>query len=262
MTRYLLRIEYDGGPYWGWQRQEDGPTVQGVLETAAAHLNGAPTIVYGAGRTDAGVHARGQAAHIDLRDDLPDRKIADALNAHLRPAPVSVLSAQAVADGFHARFHATKRHYRYEILNRRAAATLDQGRVWRVPYALNTDDMQTAAQILIGEHDFTTFRDTQCQSNSPIKTLDHLSVSRTGERVTITCSALSFLHKQVRSMVGSLVEIGRGQHSVGWLEDALAARDRTTCGQVAPPDGLYLEYVHYPSLKPADTPAARFLQEE
>lgn len=248
MTRYLLRIEYDGGPFWGWQRQDDGPTVQGTLERAAAKLNGSPVTIYGAGRTDAGVHARGQAAHIDLRDEIPARKIADALNAHLRPDPVAVLSAEAVPEAFHARFDATKRYYRYEILNRRADATLDHGLVWRVPYALDHDAMQAAARHLIGQHDFSTFRDTQCQSKTPVKTLDALDVSRSGDRVIVTCSALSFLHKQVRSMVGSLVEVGRGQQPVDWVRDILAAADRTACGPVAPPDGLYLEDVYYPSL--------------
>jgi tRNA pseudouridine38-40 synthase len=247
MTRYLLRIEYDGAPFWGWQRQDDGPTVQGTLEAAAEKLNGTPAIVYGAGRTDAGVHARGQAAHIDLRPDIPARKIADALNAHLRPHPVAVLSAQAVPDAFHARFHATKRHYRYIILNRRADLTVDHGLAWRVPYALDEQAMTKAAGHLLGRHDFSTFRDTQCQSRTPVKTLDALAVTRTGDRIEITCSALSFLHKQVRSMVGSLVEVGRGQQDADWIAEILAAQDRTKCGPVAPPDGLYLEAVEYPT---------------
>ena len=252
MTRYLLRIEYNGGPFWGWQRQDDGPTVQGTLETAAKKLTGQETLVYGAGRTDAGVHARGQAAHIDLHGAIPEHKVADALNAHLRPAPIAVLSARAVPDEFHARFSAAKRFYRYEILNRRAGLTFDAGFVWRAPYPLDTDNMQAAAKSLIGEHDFSTFRDTQCQAKSPVKTLDALNVSRIGSRIDITCSAQSFLHKQVRSMVGSLVEVGRGQQSVGWLTDILQAKDRTACGPVAPPDGLYLEHVDYPSLKEPD----------
>jgi len=248
MTRYLLRIEYDGGPFWGWQRQDDGLTAQGVLEAAATKLNGTPVIVYGAGRTDAGVHATGQAAHLDLRDDIPARKIADALNAHLRPHPVSVLSAEPVPDEFHARFNATKRFYRYIIINRRADLTVDQGLAWRIPYALDEAAMSASALHLIGQHDFSTFRDTQCQSRTPVKTLDALEVARYGERIEITCSALSFLHKQVRSMVGSLVEVGRGQRSAQWIADILAAQDRTRCGPVAPPDGLYLERVVYPSL--------------
>jgi len=253
MTRYLLRIEYDGAPFWGWQRQDNGPTVQGTIEAAAKQLTGEETLVYGAGRTDAGVHARGQAAHIDLTGNIPEHKVADALNAHLRPSPVAVLSAQAVPDDFHARFNAAKRYYRYEILNRRADLTLDDGLVWRIPYALNTDDMQKAANLLIGQHDFSTFRDTQCQSKSPVKTLDALQVTRMGTRVVITCSALSFLHKQVRSMVGSLVEVGRGQQDADWVAKILAAQDRTKCGPVAPPDGLYLEAVDYPAFENGDT---------
>lgn len=256
MKRYLLRIEYNGAPFWGWQRQEGGPSVQGALEIAAQNLNGMATLVYGAGRTDAGVHARGQAAHLDLRDDIPEHKVADALNAHLRPAPVAVLSAQAVPDAFHARYDAARRYYRYEIINRRADLTLDNGLVWRTPYALNTDDMQAAANTLIGQHDFSTFRDTQCQARSPIKTLDTLDITRIGSRVIITCSAQSFLHKQVRSMVGSLVEVGRGRESVDWMARALAARDRAACGPIAPPDGLYLEHVDYPGLPEPGTPPA------
>ena len=256
MTRYLLRIEYNGAPFWGWQRQDGGSTVQGELEAAATKLTGAPTLVYGAGRTDAGVHARGQAAHIDLREDIPERKVADALNAHLRPHPIAVLSAQAVSDEFHARFNATKRYYRYEVSNRRADLTLDKGLTWRIPYALNTEDMQAAVNALIGQHDFSTFRDTLCQAKSPIKTLDELTVTRQGTHITFTCSARSFLHKQVRSIVGSLVEVGRGQQSVAWMGDILAAKDRTACGPVAPPDGLYLEHVDYPGLPTPKTPPA------
>ena len=227
--------------------------MQGALEEAARKTVDTPILVYGAGRTDAGVHARGQAAHIDLPDDFPARKVADALNAHLRPAPIAVLSARAVPDEFHARFSAAKRFYRYEILNRRADLTLDTGFVWRIPYPLDTDNMQAAAEALIGEHDFSTFRDTQCQAKSPVKTLDKLNVSRVGSRIHVTCSAQSFLHKQVRSMVGSLVEVGRGQEPVAWLGQALAAKDRTACGPVAPPDGLYLEHVEYPSLEESAT---------
>ncbi|MEM9669718.1 MAG: tRNA pseudouridine(38-40) synthase TruA [Pseudomonadota bacterium] len=245
-TRYLLRIEYDGGPFFGWQRQEGQPSVQGNLETAAEKLNGEPTPVFGAGRTDAGVHARGQAAHLDIRSDLPQRKIADALNYHLRPEPIAILSAEAVHPEFHARFAATTRHYRYRILNRRADLALDAGRIWRVPVALDVDAMKKAAAYLIGRHDFTTFRDTQCQAESPIRTLDRLSVSRSGEAIDITCSALSFLHKQVRSMVGSLVEVGRGQRHPDWILDILSKQDRTACGPVAPAAGLYLEQVDYP----------------
>lgn len=248
MNRYLLQIEYNGAPYWGWQRQDDGPTVQGVLEAAASKLNGSPVTVYGAGRTDAGVHATGQAAHLDLRKDIDPHKVADALNAHLRPAPVAVLSATPVPDEFHARFNATKRHYRYVIINRRAGLTVDQGLAWRVPYTLDEAAMAEGTKALIGQHDFSTFRDAQCQSKSPVKTLDALDVTRFGDRIEVTCSARSFLHKQVRSMVGSLVELGRGFKDPDWLAAALTACDRKQCGPVAPPDGLYLEQVIYPTL--------------
>lgn len=243
---YLLRIEYDGGPFFGWQRQDGQPTVQGALEAAAAKLNGAPTLVFGAGRTDAGVHARGQAAHLEIRDDIPERKIADALNFHLRPDPIAVLSAEPVHPDFHARFAATARHYRYQIVNRRADIALDAGRVWRVPVRLDIDAMNAAARHLIGQHDFSTFRDAQCQAKTPVRTLDTIAVSRDGERVEVTCSAQSFLHRQVRSIVGSLVEVGRGQQTSAWLKDILNACDRSACGPVAPAAGLYLEQVDYP----------------
>lgn len=251
MTRYLLRIEYEGGSFFGWQKQEEGPTVQGKLEAAATKLNGTETIVYGAGRTDAGVHARAQAAHIDLRDDLPATKIADALNYHLRPAPIAVLSAEPVTEDFHARFSATARHYRYVISNRRADLALQAGRAWRVAASLDAVAMNNAAQRLIGCHDFTTFRDTQCQSKSPVKTLGSLAVCREGDAVIITCSALSFLHKQVRSMAGSLVEVGRGQQPENWISNILDAKARAACGPVAPACGLYLERVDYPDI-PSD----------
>ncbi|MEO0882460.1 MAG: tRNA pseudouridine(38-40) synthase TruA [Pseudomonadota bacterium] len=247
-TRYLLRIEYDGGPFFGWQRQDGQPSVQGALEAAARKLNGEETLVVGAGRTDAGVHATGQAAHLDIRSDIEPRKVADALNFHLRPEPIAVLSAEAVHKAFHARFAAADRHYRYRIINRRADIALDKGRVWRVPAALDADAMNEAAAHLIGRHDFSTFRDAQCQANSPVRTLDVLSVRRDGEAITIICSARSFLHRQVRSMVGSLVEVGRGQRGPRWIADILAARDRSACGPVAPATGLYLEQVNYPAV--------------
>ncbi len=248
MTRYLLRIEYNGGPFRGWQRQEDAPTVQGALEVAARQLTDDPVIVYGAGRTDAGVHATGQAAHIDLLDTFPDQKVADALNYHLRPDPIAVLSAHPVPDAFHARFDATERQYRYVILNRRADLTVDRGLAWRIASPLDAGAMHKAAQHLVGKHDFTTFRDVQCQAKTPVKHLDAIAVTRNGARIEFTCSALSFLHRQVRSIVGSLTEIGRGRQEEAWLSDILAARDRTACGPVAPACGLYLEYVHYPTL--------------
>lgn len=245
MTRYKLLVEYDGRPFLGWQRQDDGATVQGVIEAAAEALNGTATLVQGSGRTDSGVHATGQIAHLDLRDDIPARKIADALNHHMRPHPVAVLAAVAAPDDFHARFHAIARHYRYTIVNRRADLTVERGLAWRVPSQLDADAMDRAAQSLLGLHDFTTFRDTQCQADSPMRTLDKIAVQRFSDRVEITCSARSFLHRQVRSIVGSLVEVGRGRERERWIGEILAAQDRTACGPVAPPDGLYLERVDY-----------------
>ena len=245
MTRYRLLVEYDGRPFAGWQRQDDAPTVQGVLESAAAALNGSPTIVQGSGRTDSGVHATGQVAHLDLRDDIPQRKVADALNHHLRPHPVAVLSAEPAADDFHARFQATARFYRYVIINRRADLTVERGLAWRVPSRLDAAAMDRASAALLGLHDFTTFRDVQCQADSPMRTLDAVAVARLGERIEITCSARSFLHRQVRSIVGSLVDVGRGRRTEDWLGEILAAADRTACGPVAPADGLYLERVAY-----------------
>lgn len=243
--RVRLLIEYDGRPFYGWQRQDDQPTVQGALEDACAMLDGAPVLVQGAGRTDAGVHATGQVAHIDLLKPRPIRKIADALNFHLRPKPVAVLKAEEVDQNFHARFSATGRAYRYIIVNRRADLTVDKGLVWRVPQQLDTDAMQAAARHLIGEHDFSTFRDAECQAASPVKTLDSLEVHRMAGRVEITATARSFLHRQVRSIVGSLVEVGRGVRDPGWMKEILEACERSACGPVAPPDGLYLERVMY-----------------
>jgi len=246
LQRYLIWVEYHGGPFAGWQRQDHAPTVQGCLETAAAALNGAPVTVFGAGRTDAGVHAERQAAHLDLRVDIPGRKIADALNYHLRPHPICVLSAHPVADTFHARFSATARYYRYDIINRRADLALSRGLAWRVATELDAGAMAAGAEDLIGEHDFSTFRDAQCQAASPEKTLDTLTVQRLDAQIVIHCSARSFLHRQVRSMVGSLVEVGRGVRSPDWIGAILAKRDRAACGPVAPADGLYLVGVDYP----------------
>ena len=243
--RLRLLIEYDGRPFYGWQRQDDQPTVQGALEAACAVLDGGPVLVQGAGRTDAGVHATGQVAHIELQTPRPIRKIADALNAHLRPQPVAVLKAEEAPADFHARFSATGRAYRYIILNRRADLTLERGRAWRIAQPLDADAMQEGARHLVGEHDFTTFRDTECQAKSPVKTLDTLEVHRFADRVEITTTARSFLHKQVRSIVGSLVDVGRGSRPPEWIGEILEARDRTRCGPVAAADGLYLERVMY-----------------
>ncbi len=247
MPRYKLTIEYDGAPFSGWQIQADQLTVQGVLTAALEALSGEKTLVQGAGRTDAGVHARGQVAHVDLAKDWETDTIRDALNAHLRPHPVAVLLAERVADDFNARTSARKRHYLYRIVNRRADLTFDLKYAWRVPRPLDEVAMHAGAQRLTGKHDFTTFRAAECQANSPVKTLDQLDVQRDGDDVNIYASARSFLHHQVRSMVGSLVMVGTGGWSAGDLATALEARDRTACGQVAPPDGLYLMNVDYPA---------------
>lgn len=244
MPRYKLLIEYHGGPFQGWQRLPGIPTIQGALEEAAAQLDGQPVEVTGAGRTDSGVHATAQVAHLDLTNDRPG-KVADALNAHLRPQPIAVLKAEKVDEDFHARFSATQRHYRFVIINRRADLTLERGLAWRVSSKLDAALMNEAAQALVGTHDFTTFRDTACQAKSPVRTLEEISVARYGERVEITCRAQSFLHRQVRSIVGSLVDVGRGKEPVGWIPKILAAKDRTACGPISPPDGLYLERVDY-----------------
>ena len=245
MPRYKLTIEYDGSPFVGWQVQDNGPSVQGVLTEAIAAFTGERVVVAGAGRTDAGVHARGQVAHVDLAKDWDGDTVRDAVNFHLRPRPIAVLTAEQVAENFDARFSATKRHYLYRIVNRRADLALDQTRAWRVPRPLDGDAMHAAAQKLVGRHDFTTFRAAQCQAKSSVKTLDQLDVKRDGDEVRITAAARSFLHHQVRSMVGSLVHVGEGKWSAEELADALAARDRTRCGQVAPPQGLYLARVEY-----------------
>jgi tRNA pseudouridine38-40 synthase len=245
MPRYKLTIEYDGTSFVGWQQQDNGVSVQGVLTDAVAAFAGERVMVSGAGRTDTGVHALGQIAHIDLAKDWDVERVRDAINFHLRPQPVAVLKAEQVAPGFDARFSAIKRHYLYRIVNRRADLTLNQNLAWRVPRALDCDAMHAAAQRLIGKHDFTTFRSTECQAKSPEKTLDRLDVVRDGDDVRVTASARSFLQHQVRSMVGSLVHVGEGKWSAGDLADALAARDRTRCGQVAPPHGLYLVRVDY-----------------
>jgi tRNA pseudouridine38-40 synthase len=247
MPRYKLTLEYDGGPFAGWQRQENGPSVQAALEAAAEALDGGPVEVTGAGRTDAGVHALGQVAHLDLRKDLRADTVRDALNQHVRPHPIAVVDAEEVAPGFHARFDAIARCYLYRIIDRRPPLTLDRGRVWRVPQRLDADAMHAAAQHLIGRHDFTTFRDAECQADSPVKTLDAVDVMRAGRELSVTCQARSFLHRQVRSIVGSLVEVGRGRWATGEIAKILAAQDRAACGTVAPPDGLYLVRVDYPN---------------
>lgn len=245
MPRYKLLIEYDGGPFVGWQRQAAGRSVQGAIEAAVTGFCGETVRVGGAGRTDAGVHALGQVAHLELTRAWPADTVRDALNAHLRPDPIAVLAAEIVGTDFDARFSARRRHYRYLVINRRAPLTLDTGRAWRVPQPLDAVAMQDAAARLVGRHDFTTFRAAGCQAKSPVKTVDRITVARRGDQVAIEVSARSFLHNQVRSFAGSLVEVGTGRWTGADLAAALAARDRASCGPVAPPEGLYLVAVDY-----------------
>jgi tRNA pseudouridine38-40 synthase len=245
MPRYKLLVEYDGTPFVGWQVQAGGPSVQGLLAEAVAAFGGDHVPVQGAGRTDAGVHALGQVAHVDLTKDWDTDTVRDALNAHLRPHPIAVLAAEHVADDFDARFSARQRTYVYRIVNRRADLTVDRHLAWRLPRPLDAAAMHAAAQGLVGRHDFTTFRAAECQAKSPVKTLDRLDVERSGDEVWIHAAARSFLHHQVRSMVGSLVLVGDGKWSPQDLAEVLAARDRSGCGPVAPPEGLYLFAVDY-----------------
>jgi tRNA pseudouridine38-40 synthase len=245
MPRYKLILEYDGTPFVGWQAQENGPSVAGRLAEAIERFAGERTDVTGAGRTDAGVHALGQVAHVDLSKEWDGEVVRDALNAHLRPQPIAVLAAERVVDDFHARFSAKARHYHYRITNRRADLALERDRTWRIGKPLDAAAMNAASQILVGHHDFTTFRSSECQAKSPMKTLDRLAVSRDGEEIRIETSARSFLHNQVRSMVGSLALVGEGRWIAGDLKAALAARDRAACGPVAPAHGLYLVRVDY-----------------
>lgn len=246
MPRYRVVLEYDGGPFAGWQRQDNGPSVQGALEEAIFKLSGEQVTVTGAGRTDAGVHARGQVAHFDLVKPFFPETIRDALNAHLRPLPVAVLEAGVAAPDFHARFSAMARHYEYRILCRRAPPAIDRGHVWHVPRPLDADAMRAGAKCLVGRHDFTTFRAAECQAKSPVRTLDRLDVAARGEEIVIHASARSFLHHQVRSMVGTLKLVGEGKWQPSDVARALAARDRSQCGPVAPPEGLTLIRVDYP----------------
>jgi tRNA pseudouridine38-40 synthase len=238
MPRYKLTLEYDGAPFVGWQMQDNGLSVQGVLAAALAAFCGETVAVQGAGRTDAGVHARGQVAHIDLAKRWDTDTVRDAVNAHLRPHPVAVLVAEVAADDFDARFSARQRHYRYRIINRRADLALERERAWRIGRPLDVAAMHAAAHHLVGKHDFTTFRAAECQAKSPVKTLDRLDVAPDGDEICVHASARSFLHTQVRSMVGSLAMVGEGRWSGDDLARALAARDRAACGPVAPPDGL------------------------
>lgn len=245
MPRYRLTLEYDGGPYAGFQAQEGLPTVQGAVETAIHAFCGQTVRIAAAGRTDSGVHATGQVAHVDLEKDWPAATVMNALNAHLIREAVAVLDCTAVAGDWHARFSATGRKYLYRILNRPGRPALERGRVWHVRKPLDAEAMQAGATRLIGHHDFTTFRDLACQSKSPEKTLDVATVRRVGEEVHLVFEARSFLHRQVRSMTGTLVEVGLGRWSPDDVSVALEARDRAACGPVSPSDGLYLTGVTY-----------------
>jgi tRNA pseudouridine38-40 synthase len=245
MPRYKLTIEYDGRPFCGWQRQAHDLSVQQVLEEAIARFSGETVTTQAAGRTDAGVHALGQVVSFDLSRAWDPFKIREALNFHTKPHPVAIVAAEAVDDAFEARFSATARHYEYRILNRRARPALEAGRVWHVPVVLDADAMHAAAQLILGRHDFTTFRASECQANSPIRTLEQFDVSRQAETIVVTAKARSFLHSQVRSMVGSLKLVGDGKWHPRDFRAALDACDRARCGPLAPPDGLYLTGVSY-----------------
>ena len=245
MTRWKLTIEYDGGPFVGWQRQDNGPSVQASVEEAIEQFSGEAVTVYAAGRTDSGVHALGQVAHVDLSKETTADTVRDAVNFHLKPQPVAVIAAEAVDADFHARFSAVARHYRYRILNRRAPPALAAGRVWHVGAPLDAAAMHDAAQALVGKHDFTSFRAVACQADSPVKTLDAIAVTREGDEILIEVRARSFLHHQVRNFAGTLKLVGEGKWSRGDVEDTLAARDRSRAGPTAPPEGLYLMRVLY-----------------
>ncbi|MEQ8665208.1 MAG: tRNA pseudouridine(38-40) synthase TruA [Rhodospirillales bacterium] len=245
MPKYRLTVEYDGRPFVGWQRQDNGMSVQQALEDAVRGFSGETVTVHGAGRTDAGVHARAQVAHLDIERDMPPGKVADALNAHLRPHPVAVIGCEFADADFHARFSATGRAYLFRIVNRRAPLSLDRGLAWWVPVALDAEAMNTAAQVLVGQHDFSSFRASICQAKSPVKTLDRIDVTRDGDVISIIAEARSFLHNQVRIMTGTLRLVGEGKWTAGDLKAALAASDRAAAGETAPPDGLYLTAVRY-----------------
>lgn len=245
MPRYRLIVEYDGRPFSGWQRQRDALGVQQVLEDAILRFSGEAVTVQAAGRTDAGVHALGQVVTFDLVRERDPFTIREALNYYLKPNPIAVVEADAVDAAFEARFSATARHYEYRILNRRPRPALEEGRIWHVPPPLDADAMHAAAQLILGKHDFTTFRAAECQAKSPVKNLDQFRVSRQGEMVVVSARARSFLHHQVRSMVGSLKLVGEGKWTGADFRGALDARDRSRCGPLAPPDGLYLTKVSY-----------------
>jgi tRNA pseudouridine38-40 synthase len=246
VTRWRLTVEYDGGPFMGWQRQDHGPSVQQTLEQALRQMTGEAAVVHAAGRTDAGVHALAMAAHADVARPFTAHRLREGLNALVRPQPVSIVEAEPVDDEWHARFSCVGRRYLYRILSRRAPPALDRGRVWHIPAGLDREAMQAGADQLVGRHDFTTFRSAHCQSDNPVKTLDRLEVSVAGEEIHIVAAARSFLHHQVRSMVGCLALVGRGQWVPDDIGKALAARDRSALGLNAPPHGLYFVAALYP----------------
>ena len=246
MTRFALTLEFDGGPFMGLQRQAHGPSVQQSVEEAARAVTGERVIVHAAGRTDTGVHALAMRAHVDITKDMTPFRLMEALNALLRPDPIAVIACEAVAEDWHARFSCIGRSYLYRIVNRRAPLTLEKGRAWHVAQPLDAEAMHRAAQALVGHHDFTTFRSVHCQAQSPLKTLDRLDVRREGDVVIIEAEARSFLHHQVRSMVGCLSLVGLGRWREGQVGEALAARDRAALGLNAPPDGLYFVRALYP----------------
>ena len=245
MTRFALTVEYDGRPFMGWQRQDHGPSVQQAIEEAAFAVTGEQAVAHAAGRTDAGVHALGMRAHVEIARPITPFRLMEALNARLRPHPVAVLDCAAVPDNWHARFSCIARHYEYRIVNRRAPLTWEKGLAWRIAAGLDAEAMHAGAQHLVGRHDFTTFRSVHCQSQSPVKTLDRLDVAREGDRVLVRASARSFLHHQVRSMVGCLALVGQAKWAPGDVADALAARDRAALGLNAPPDGLFFVRADY-----------------
>jgi tRNA pseudouridine38-40 synthase len=246
LTRFALTIEYDGRPFQGWQHQPHGPSVQQAIETALHAITGEGALVHAAGRTDAGVHALAMRAHTEVAKPIAPFRLKEALNARLRPAPVAVLACETVADDWHARFSCVARHYEYRIVTRRAPLTVERGLAWRVPSDLDVAAMADGASRLVGRHDFTTFRSAHCQADSPLRTLDRLDVAREGERIVIRASARSFLHHQVRSMVGCLALVGQGKWSPDSMTGALEARDRAALGHNAPPDGLYFMRADYP----------------
>jgi len=245
MTRFRLTVEYDGRPFMGWQRQAHGPSVQQAIEEAIASVTGEDVKLHAAGRTDAGVHGLAMTAHSDITRAITPFRLGEAINARLRPQPVAIIGCETAPDDWHARFSCIGRHYRYRIVNRRAPLTLDQGLAWRVTPRLDAEAMHAAAQCLVGLHDFTTFRSVQCQAKSAVKTVDRLSVRRQAQEVIIEASARSFLHHQVRSMVGCLMLVGQGKWGADDLVAALAARDRAALGLNAPPDGLYFIAADY-----------------